>query len=269
MNLLKVRTADDILTEPDVGIDWLWEPYLPLGTLAVLASYPKVGKSTLAYPLALAIQRGVPFLGGATKQKNVLILAVEEHPQDVQRRLRALRAHDVPLHLHRGGLPPTAALHLELREYVRAQQIGLVILDTLAHFWRGIVDDENDNMQVLKAVAPFLELARATGAAVLLLHHERKSAGTAGKTIRGGGALLGIADQAFLYGYTRAGRRSAKRVLETIGRYAESPASQVVLYERGAFRVDRTDPEQIRGGFDAPTPPTRPPEEADGGDGGR
>src|SRR5262245_45179490 len=86
-NLRPVSAAEILAREPE-PIPWVWDLYLPAGSLALLASFMKVGKSTFVYALLVAIAQGRPFLRHPTKQCGVLVLAVEEHERDVQRRLR-------------------------------------------------------------------------------------------------------------------------------------------------------------------------------------
>jgi RecA-family ATPase len=95
-----------------------------------------------------------------------------------------------------------------------------VVIDSLSRFWN--VMDENNNMEVIREVSPLLEMARETNAAVLLVHHERKSGGEDGRSIRGGSALFGLVDQA-IFLERRQGEASNKRTLKTLGRYEESP----------------------------------------------
>jgi RecA-family ATPase len=85
-----------------------------------------------------------------------------------------------------------------LRAYVLEHDIRLVVLDTLSRFWTDVISEESDNIQVGRSINPFLELARETGAVVLLVHHERKAGGKEGRSIRGGSALFGLVDQALL-----------------------------------------------------------------------
>ncbi len=187
----------------------------------MLVSFMKVGKSTLAYPLAIAIAQGKPFLEYPTKQGGVLILAVEEHPRDVKNRLCrfGLRSDD-PVFVHRGGLVDSPATFEALRRFISENAITAVILDTLPRFWS--VYDENNNAQVMREVSPFLDLARETGAVVILLHHERKSGGDDGRSIRGGSALFGIVDQALMLD-RRQGGTPTQRVLRALGRYDDTP----------------------------------------------
>lgn len=227
-------SAATLLAEPDAPIPWVWEPFLPEGGLALLVSFMKVGKSTLAYPLALAVAQGRPFLGYPTKQGGVLILAVEEHSRDVRRRLRqwGMRSED-PIYVHHDRLDNTPATFADLQDFIRAHGIVLVILDTLPRFWT--VENENANVEVIRQVSPFLDLARDTNAAVLLLHHERKSGGEDGREIRGGGALLGLVDQAILLS-KRQGRGSTQRILKAIGRYDETPRELVIELDGAEYR---------------------------------
>src|SRR5437773_3588747 len=87
-------TAVDILRRGTQPRDpsWLCDSLIPLGRLVLLSAYAKVGKTELAYQLALDVARGEPFLGYATRKggRAVLILAVEEHPEDIRHRLLKL-----------------------------------------------------------------------------------------------------------------------------------------------------------------------------------
>ena len=80
-------TAAEILDLSTPEILWLWQGLIPVGSLFLLCAYMKVGKSTLAYRVALAIAQGLVCLDRATTKKGVLILAVEEHIRDIRRRL--------------------------------------------------------------------------------------------------------------------------------------------------------------------------------------
>ena len=227
------RTAAQIMAGPPPEIDWLWTPYLPTGTLAVLAAYMKVGKSTFAYSLAMAVAKGARFLDFPTKQGGVLILAVEEHPRDWHLRLRefGMRPED-PIHVHGGKLTGLHGSMAVLRAYVLEHDIRLVILDTLSRFWSDVIEEESNNIAVGRTVDPFLELARETGAVVLFIHHERKAGGEEGRGIRGGSALFGLVDQALIMERRPGGDRSL-RTLKALGRYSETRRSWSSSTRRG------------------------------------
>ncbi len=240
-NFRPVKAADLLAYEPEPVI-WIWEPFIPEGALALLVGYTKNGKTTFAYALAVAVAQGHPFLDFPTKQGGVLILAVEEHPRDVERRLRrfGMQPED-PLHVHAGRLDNSLNTLREIREFIITNGIGLVILDTLARYWN--ITDENDNSMVVRLVSPLLDLARETGVAMLLVHHERKTGGEDGRAIRGGSALLGLVDQALLLD-RRQGGESTQRVLRTLGRYDETPR-ELILALVGDEYLKLGSPEEL------------------------
>jgi len=216
--------ASELLSLPERQLVWVWHSYLPEGTLALLVAFMKVGKSTFAYALAVAVAQGKPFLDYPTLQGGVLILAVEEHRRDVLRRLQrfGMRSED-PLYVHSGPLDRGELQ--KITEFIREKRIRLVILDTLSRFWS--VFDENDNAEIDRAVSPLLYIARETKAVVLLVHHERKVGGEAGRNIRGGSALFAIVDQALMLD-KRQGGTPSHRVIRALGRYEETPAELIL-----------------------------------------
>jgi len=243
------RTAAEIMSGPPPVIEWLWDRYLPVGALVLHAAYMKTGKSTFTFALALAVAQGRPFLGFATRQSGVLILAVEEHVRDWH--LRLLRfglRRDDPIHVHSGPLTPGPDTFEALHKYIVEHKIGLVVLDTLSRYWIQTISDENDNIQVQRAVEPFLNLAHEIGISVLLVHHERKAGGEEGRGIRGASALFGIVDQALLL-ERHASLLRTQRVLRTFGRYSESPPELVIELQNDEYincgQLEQVDAQQL------------------------
>jgi hypothetical protein len=228
-------TAAVLMAEEPEPVEWVWDRYLPKGALTLLVAYMKVGKSTLAYPLALAIAQGRPFLGFATMQTPVLMLAVEEHPRDVRARLERFGLlPDDPVHVHRGRLTPRDLLAVE--RYIRTHRIGLVLLDTLSRYWE--IKDENDNAQVIQRISPFIDLAHETNTTIVLIHHESKAGGVGGRGIRGGSALLGAVDQALILEKSSGPADSTRRTIRAIGRYDDTPREMVIeLTDEGYRRL--------------------------------
>ncbi len=214
------------LAGPPPSMDWVWEPYLPVGSLSLLTAYAKVGKSTFAYPLALAVARGALFLGTSTTQGPVLILAVEEHARDVRHRLERFGATtDDPIYVHTGQLDP--AFWSGVRRFVQERGVRLVLLDTLATYWR--ITDESDNAEIARLGTPFLDLAHENDAAVVLIHHHRKSGGEGGHAIRGGGAILGLVDQALSLEKRVGAGTERQRALKALGRYGDWSPAELIL----------------------------------------
>jgi hypothetical protein len=210
--LLKpLRTVFD---EPKQEKPYLVGGILPKGGLSGLISKPKVGKSTLARQLALAVAHGEPFLDRAVQQGTVVYLALEEKQDEVERHFRALGATgDEPIYIHCAPAPEGALP--ELKKTLEKHPAILVIIDTLFKLTR--VRDCNDYAQVTAALEPVLTLARSSGAHLMALHHAGKAdRAEPGDAILGSTAILGNVDTAI---FLR--RRGAQRTISTMQRYGE------------------------------------------------
>ena len=211
--------------------EWLWDDYVPVGSLVLLASEEKVGKSTFIYALAAAIAQGRTFLDRAVKQSRVLILAVEEHPVDVKiRSMRfGLQSGD-GVQYFIGNLGGDVGTHQKLKNFILDNGIGLVVLDTMGHYLSGFLDSENESFGVLKGLKPFLQLARETKAAVLLIHHTGKGAIQA---YRGASSIGGIVDQ--ILTLRHAGGNT--RTLTAKGRYNQTPEKLWISLDGAEYSV--------------------------------
>lgn len=223
---LPVVTAASLLEteEVDSAVEWTLYQLIACGALIGLIAKPKVGKTTLIYELAVKIAHGAPFLGRATRKCGVLILALEEHRRDVSRRLRTLGAENLEnMHLTIGPLDADEATFAQLKRTIEERSIGLIIIDTLNSFWG--VSDENNASEVTAAIKPLLNLARSTNAAIIAIHHSRKSEGEHGDEIRGSNALFSLFDAALLLKRHDA---ENQRKLTVISRWPETP-SELIL----------------------------------------
>lgn len=233
-------SAPDLLANPPQAVEWVVEDYLPIGSLILMAGKPKEGKTTLIYEVVVKVAQGQPALGRQSRQGGVLILAVEEREQDVQMRLHNLGAdllHNLYVHVGPSELNPTVLD--QIKQFVRDNQISLIVVDTLANFWR--VQNENDASEVTQAIKPLLLLSRESGACVLLIHHARKSDGQYGDEIRGSGALFAAVDVALIL---KRHNVQTQRLLQAQSRYPETP-SELVLELRETGYVALGDPASI------------------------
>lgn len=225
--------AAKLLSHVEQELRWIWDKWIATGILFLIIAFMKVGKSELIYRAAVKIAQGRPFLGFITSKTAVLILGVEEHPRDARRRLVRLgMTLDDPIFAHLGPLKNNPETLKEIREFIIKNNIGLVLIDTLSRFWNLV--DENNNAEIVREISPLLDLARETGAAIGLIHHERKSGGEAGRNIRGGSSLFGLVDQAILLD-KRPGGSDTQRVLKTFGRYADSPKELIIDLVEGEY----------------------------------
>jgi 5S rRNA maturation endonuclease (ribonuclease M5) len=201
----------DLLNEPDEVVRWLVEDHLPAAGDSILVAKPKVGKSTLARCLALAVARGKDFLGCQTSQGTVFYLALEEKRSEVKRHFQAMgaRAED-PIFVFCASAPADGLA--QLKAAAQTQNPGLIIVDPLFRFTR--VTDGNDYVQVTAALEPLHNLARETGAHVLAVHHSGKGQREGGDAVLGSTALFASVDTLMLM------KRNEKyRTVSTIQRY--------------------------------------------------
>ena len=229
---LPFLTIAELLDRPDDATEWLVDGILPASGLSALAGKPKSGKSTAARHLAHTVSTGERWLDRDTATGPVLYLALEEKVSEVRRHFMALGTpRDAPLHVcfHR---TPGGAAEL-LGASIAATKPALVVIDTLFRFQP--VHDTSAYGDVLKALAPLQEVARETGAHVMVVHHERKAVGEGGDRVLGSQAIFGTVD--VLVSIERRHGEDV-RVISTIGRYGEDlPETVLGLQPDGSLTL--------------------------------
>ena len=157
-------------------------PYRVKGLLAerdvgCLFGPPGAGKSLLAPLLAYRVAQGEPFFGLRTRPGPALYVAAEDE-SGMERRVNALRlAHgDAPrFGLVKGVcdlLNPSSGDLAWLLAEVAERKPALIVVDTLAMAFPGLIENDADGMGRVVAVARRLT---EHGAAVLLVHHDTKA----------------------------------------------------------------------------------------------
>jgi hypothetical protein len=173
---------------------WLVKDLIPDGGLTVVYGQPKSCKTFWALDMALSIASGRSFHGLETRHGRVTYIAAEGGPARLRERgLAWARAH--------GANPDPAVKWLiteridltdesVVAEFIKALDgpRDLVVIDTLARCMSG---DENVQKDMGAFVAGCDKIREATGASVLVVHHEGKDAG---KGARGSNALRGAVD---------------------------------------------------------------------------
>jgi hypothetical protein len=216
-------SLEDLLNEPDEEIAWIVEGLLPSGGFSLMVAKPKVGKSTLARQLALAVIRGEPFLGRQTIKGAVLYIALEEKRGEVRKHFRLMGAVGTKeLGVYVGSTPEGA--YEWLKKEIELKKPLLVIVDTLFRFTH--VADLNDYAKVNAALDPLLTLARTYSAHLMALHHARKSAGDGADTTLGSTAIFGTVDTLI-----NLKRTDARRTIDTIQRYGVDMETTVLNFD--------------------------------------
>jgi hypothetical protein len=195
--------------------EWLYGTRLIRRFVSVLAAPGGVGKSALALAQALALASGRGFLGEHVHHSvPVWVLNLEDPLDELNRRAAALMLlHKLPRaaiagrfyltsgrtrRLRMAELDETGIVHPDQQAVVDAALaagIGLIVVDP---FVKSHQLDENANAQIDAAATAWAEIAEATGAAVLLVHHVRKGATSDVDAMRGAKALTDAARSAAL-----------------------------------------------------------------------
>jgi len=208
---LTFATVADFLTESEQAHVWIVEERIPAGAVVLFCGAPKAGKSTAIRELAAAVASGEPWLGWRTTPGAVWLFAFEDQRDEVRRHIRQLGVPGAaPLYLWIGRPPSDLLAQLHVR--ARDERPSLILIDTLIHLLRA---DINDYSQVAVALEPWLEIARSSGATLVLVHHASVHDSREGlHAILGSTALAGSVDNVLILRRVE-GRRVLSSVLRT------------------------------------------------------
>ena len=171
------------LDAPGPEHEWLIKGVLTRGELSMNAGASQSGKTFIVLDQALAIARGVDWMGRKTVRGGVVYCAPEGARGLRRKRLKAYRQYfDVagdplpftllqsPLDLY-GGDDVTDALIEEIKHWARTYDcpLELVVIDTFSKATPGM--NENDGAEVGRVLERCDRIRRATGAHVMLVHH--------------------------------------------------------------------------------------------------
>jgi hypothetical protein len=226
---LPLTTIGDLLAEPDVVVDWLVRDRIPSASTCLLAGKPKCGKTTAARHLALAVARGETWLDGACAAGSVWYLGFEGRPQDHKSHFRRMGATPTDrIWLYVGQAKKTVVADVRLR--AQQERPTLIIVDTLQRFIKASSLD--DYAEVTTLFDLVLEIARSSGAALLLLHHAGKADRAGLDTILGSTAIGGSCDQVFMIV-----RTARVRTIQSIQRVGDDLEERVLELDERTGRV--------------------------------
>ena len=226
----QLTSLSDLLAEPPEEHQFIWADILPTRGLSILASKPKVGKSTIARCLALAVARGEPFLGRATVQGPVVYLALEEKRSEVQSHFAQMGGTGEEIYTHFGPSPQNGLYKLE--KIIDKYQPVLIITDPLLKFIK--VDDTNEYAEMSAALEPLLSLARESSAHILCCHHLVKGERSGFDAILGSTAILGCVDTGLMMR-----KKGEQRLLISDQRYGQNlPETLINLDKMSGMVVD-------------------------------
>jgi AAA domain len=212
-----------LLAEPEEETAFVWDKTLPVGGLSICSAKPKVGKSTLARNLAVAVAKGEPFLGRETKKGKVLYLCLEEKRSEIRNHFERMSADSDNILIYTGDTPANAMDEIAIA--IAEHEPALAIIDPLSRVLR--VPDFNDYGSMSRAFEPIIDLARNTGCHIMALHHDSKMDRSGGEALLGSTAIFGAVDC-----HIQLRKREQGRTISTIQRYGEDLLETVVVLDK-------------------------------------
>lgn len=203
---LRPLTLEELFRQAEEAgeIRWVVPNGIARGFIHLLSAPPKSGKTWFGLTLAKAVCTGTPWAGAdGIEQGPVLWIDEEMGAPLMVRRLRQLEFHeDLPFHtISLAGFRLDQALDVS-RVIEEVERIGaaLIVVDSLRRCHHL---DENDNSQ-MRHLLPMLHALANTGAAVVVIHHDRKrTLNDSSEQERSSGALDLIAQVDMVFGMRR------------------------------------------------------------------
>ena len=216
-----IACSADIKPEP---IDWLWKNWLARGKLHLLAGAPGQGKTTLAMGIAATLSAGGLWPDKTrAPEGSVLIWSGEDDPADtLVPRLMACGAQRTRVFFIKGmqeagqAVAFDPAKHLPcLKEQIeRIGNVSLLIIDPIVSAIGGGADSHK-NTETRRALQPLVDLASATGIAILGLTHFSKGGDSLEPALRviGSVAFTALARVVWAAGKTKNDKNEDIRAL--------------------------------------------------------
>ena len=202
-----VLSLAELLEHSPIPPAALIEPsLLPASGILFVGGEPKVGKSILVANLALALASGCSRAGfDVPRARRVLICQFELPASQFARRLAPMRQPIGPAADSNLFIDTAAAGHLlsaprgldHFLAVIRTVRADVVVLDPL---YSTHDQDENDTRAMAALCQTLLRLRDASEAALIVVHHVRKSVGRheIGSAFRGSSALHAVGDSYLL-----------------------------------------------------------------------
>jgi hypothetical protein len=219
---LQFFSMKELLSLPPDPARWLWDQVLPAAGVSVLVAKPKVGKSSLAANLTIAVSRGLPFLGRQTQQSPVAYLSLDASLPEILETFQPFGPRETdPIFVHAGSAPREAVL--EIMEWVKKNNARFVVVETIQKLFR--FENLNDYSEVINTSEPLIEAAREQKIHVAFVHHAKKDAGDDLDSAIGSTAIRGLA---YTYLHMKRLPDSERRILRSDQRGGKNIAEVAV-----------------------------------------
>lgn len=235
----RFRTPVEIIAALPTSVPWVAKPWLARGCITELAGKVKLaGKTTFVCSMLASVLHEQEFLGEETSRTNVVWLS-EQPEQSLKEALT------------RAGLGEETGMAIQFFHEVRGTDwprivegaveeahrrgAGVLVVDTLGQFAGLRGESENSSGDALAAVEP-LQMAAASGLAVIVTRHERKGGGDVGDSARGSSAFTGAVDIVMALRRPEGAHRPTIRVIHAVSRFDGTPAELFVDFDGATYR---------------------------------
>ena len=210
-------------------VDWLVDGMLSAGGISMFVGAPKSGKSTLTRQLAMAVSRGGSFLGRKVKKGKTIYLALEEQENMLGSQLKNLGIEESDEILMKAGpIDPGVDANQALHKAAKVYEASLIVIDTMLLMTN--VEDVNNYNLVYQAVSKLRNIARDTGAHIVMIHHKNKGASMRADSALGTSGLSGAVDCTFVLNETN---NRETRIINTSQRGGNPFNNQKIKYIEG------------------------------------
>ena len=242
---LVMTSLEDLENIPPA--QWMVKGILAKGSMTMLHSTPKAGKTTLILSLLKAISDGGTFLGTRMERGWSMLLSEQTHQSLADQVRRAGINSQSQLHValrndQSPAIDPGLLAEILWYQYFRLDPPpSLIVIDTLARFIP--MGDSNDYSGIIEKMEPLIsncgQLGREFGVTTILTHHSRKSTeGSDAQAVLGSTSIAAQPDTLLRLSVNRS---TGNRKLSIESRYAQldDPESveMAIDQETGEYRL--------------------------------
>lgn len=192
-----------------VPISWIWRPYIPRGAVTLLAGDGGYGKSWMTASIAADLSQGRPLPGQeAQPAQRILMFSAEDGLGQVMRpKLELLGADVGRIGASDKGFVVSEGHRDQIIGMVRDYDIAIVFVDPLVVYFGGKRDMFRAN-ETREAMGLLTDVAKETSAAVVAVHHVRKSSsGSLQQKVMGSGDFVNSVRSVLLVDISKGGQR--------------------------------------------------------------
>jgi archaellum biogenesis ATPase FlaH len=168
---LKLKKMSEFQTEP---IEWLWEPYIPLGAITILQGDGGLGKTTISSAIAAAVSTGTALPGQSSLSRAPVIMqnAEDSYSKTMRPRLEDFNADCDKIHVIDENEQPLSFTDERIEQAIMRTKPKLVIIDPIQAYFGG--RDMNSTGAVRPIMKQLGKVAERNNCAVLLVGHFHK-----------------------------------------------------------------------------------------------